>query len=144
MTWTTPVKVDDTGASANIYPWLAAGANGYADLVWYGGTGTSPADTTNQWNVWFAQLRAMPFGPVTRSATVASDHVIHTGEICTTGALCQGTTRNLLDFFQVDLTPDGRAVIAWADDHATPGAQVYVTQQCDGTSATGRSLSSTC
>lgn len=55
------------------------------------------------------------------------------------------TGRNLLDFFQVALTPDGRAAIAWADDHATPGAQIYVTVQCLGTSATtGTALPSTC
>ncbi len=143
-TWTPPVQIDHTGATANIYPWLAAGSNGYADLVWYGGTGTSPSDPTNQWNVYFAQLFSLPTGPMTRSVTLASDHVIHTGEICLSGVSCPGTTRNLLDFFQVALTADGRGVIAWADDHATPGAQVYLTEQCAGTSASGQPLVSTC
>jgi hypothetical protein len=145
LTWTTPMQVDETGATANIFPWLAAGGSGRADLVWYGGTGTDPADPTNVWNAYSAQLVAKPLGPVTKSVTVASDHPIHYGEICTTGATCSGTTRNLLDFFQVDVTQDGRAVIAWADDHATPGAQVYLTVQCAGTSlTTGSTLTNTC
>mgnify|MGYP003296156991 CR=1 FL=1 len=39
---------------------------------------------------------------------------------------------------------DGRAAIAWADDHATPGAQIYVTVQCARISATtGKAASST-
>jgi hypothetical protein len=77
---------------------------------------------------------------------VASDHVIHYGQICTTGVTCGVTSnRNLLDFFTVALTPDGRAAIAWADDSATTGAMIYVTQQCSGVNQwTGKQLAATC
>jgi hypothetical protein len=148
VTWTKPLRVDTGTTLANVYPWLVAGAAGRADLVWYSGTSTDAAltnnDTNNSWRVRFAQLS---FGKsvTVASNVVASDHVIHNGQICTTGVTCSGTSRNLLDFFQVALTPDGRAAIAWADDHATPGAQIYVTVQCSGTSAsTGQPLTSTC
>jgi hypothetical protein len=152
VTWTAPKRVDTAATLANVYPWLVAGGAGRADLVWYSGTSTDPTltnnDTTNDWRVRFAQLTwASKSGISIPTNVVASDHVIRHGDICSKGVLCDPTAtgRNLLDFFQVELTPDGRAAIAWADDHATPGAQIYVTVQCSGTSATtGRALTSTC
>jgi hypothetical protein len=148
LTWTPPIQADSSGM-ANIYPWIVGGKGGRADVVWYGGTGMDNSDATNQWNVYLAQLQVNHFGPATKSVTVANDHVIHYGAICTTGVTCTGNTRALLDFFQVDLTSDGRAIIAWADDSqdttGSGASQIYVTEQCAGTSATtGKALSDTC
>jgi hypothetical protein len=148
LTWTSPIQANSTGV-ANIYPWIVGGKGGRADVVWYGGTGANIADATNQWNVFMAQLQVNHFGPATKSLTVASDHVIHYGQICTTGVTCPGTSRALLDFFQIDLTRDGRAVIAWADDSldtsGSGAAQIYVTEQCAGVSATtGKALTDAC
>jgi hypothetical protein len=63
-----------------------------------------------------------------------------------TGVTCQGTTRALLDFFQVALTPDGRAVVAWTDDSASAGVgQIFVSVQCSGVGANSATLlSRTC
>jgi hypothetical protein len=146
VTWAGPQVVDSGPARANLYPWLAGGGSHRADMVWYGGTGTSIADPSNQWTARLAQLTAGSSGDLSVAQTVASDHVIHTGEICTTGVTCSGTSRTLLDFFQVAVSPDGRAAIAWADDSVSPGvAQVYVTEQCAGTSIlTSKALPSTC
>jgi hypothetical protein len=146
VTWSAPQVVDSGPARANIYPWLAGGGSHRADLVWYGGTGTSIADPTNRWTPRLAQLTVGSNGSMSVVQTIASDHVIHTGEICTTGVTCPGTSRVLLDFFQVAVSPDGRAAIAWADDSVTPGvAQVYVTEQCAGLSIlTSKKLIRTC
>jgi hypothetical protein len=148
LTWTPPIQADSSGM-ANIYPWIVGGKGGRADVVWYGGTGIDNSDATNQWNVYLAQLQVNHFGPATKSVVVANDHVIHYGAICTTGVTCTGNTRALLDFFQVDLTADGRAVIAWADDSqdttGSGASQIYVTEQCAGVSATtGKALSDSC
>ncbi|MDQ1687207.1 MAG: hypothetical protein QOK42_182 [Frankiaceae bacterium] len=152
VTWTAPKRIDTAATLANVYPWVVGGAAGRADVVWYSGTSTDPTltnnDTTNDWSVRLAQLTwASKSGVTVAAQTVASDHVIRHGDICSKGVLCDPTAtgRNLLDFFQVALMPDGRAAIAWADDHATPGAQIYVTVQCSGISATtGKALTSTC
>ncbi len=151
LTWTTPVQVDATGATSNLYAWVAGGEGGRADVVWYGGTAATYDDPGNVWNVYMAQVQFKPFGPATRTQTVVGDHPIHYGAICTTGVTCTGNTRDLLDFFQVALTPDGRAAIAWADDSpqsggASAGAtQVYASVQCAGLSATtGQNLPDTC
>jgi hypothetical protein len=72
---------------------------------------------------------------------------MHVGQICETGVMCSvNGNRDLLDFLEVAITPDGRAAIAWADDTASPpAAQIYVSEQCDGVSAmTGNRLASTC
>jgi hypothetical protein len=146
VSWTAPTRIDTTSAQANLYPWLAGGGSHRADLVWYGGTGTSIADPSNQWNAKLAQLTADGSGSLDVLQSTVSDHVIHTGEICTTGVTCPGTSRTLLDFFQVAISPDGRAAVAWADDSASPGvAQVYATEQCAGRSIlTSRTLTNTC
>ncbi|MGZ4209831.1 MAG: hypothetical protein ACXVQX_04485 [Actinomycetota bacterium] len=145
--WSTPIQIDNTGSGANVFPWLVGGGPNRADLVWYAGTGVDNNDTTNSWNVGIAQLSVNNKGADSVTQAVASDHIIHHGQICTTGEGCTvGGDRTLLDFFQVALTPDGRAAIAWADDSETAGvAQIYVTVQCAGISATtGKSLRNTC
>jgi hypothetical protein len=146
VSWSAPQVIDTGAGRANLYPWLAGGGSHRADLVWYGGTGSSIADPTNQWTARLAQLTANNNGSLSVAQTVASDHVIHTGEICTTGVTCSGSSRTLLDYFQVAVSPDGRAAVAWADDSVQPGvAQIYVTEQCAGRSIlTSKALPSTC
>lgn len=151
--WTTPLRVDATGIT-RVFPWIVGGGPGRADLVWYEGTSTDPAktnnDTSNVWQPRLAQLAwSAKSGVSVTAQAVVSSHPNHYGAICSTGVTCDPTTngRGLLDFFQVALAPDGRAVVAWADDSDTSlgGAQVYVTVQCSGISATtGSALTNTC
>ena len=147
--WTTPVQIDNAPTGANLYPWLIGGGPGRADLVWYQGTGVDKDDLTNSWNVRYAQLsyKAVPAPAISWTQQVASDHAIHHGAICTTGINCSiNGDRTLLDFFQEDITPDGRAVIAWADDSQGAGVgQIYVTIQCAGVNAwNGKKLANIC
>jgi len=143
---TAPKKIDALAggaavldhANTAIMPWVAAGAGGAVDLVWYGahgGAGGNENDPNNIWDVYFAQT-IDGFG--TWNVVKASDHDIHKGVLCTGGTGCSGTARILLDFFQVDIDPtNGAADIAYTDDHLNPGsvADLYYTRQCTGTSA---------
>jgi hypothetical protein len=151
--WTAPVQVDTNGIT-NEFPWIVGGGSGRAAIVWYGGSSTDQTlknnDTTNVWDPRLAQLSWTSKGgvAVTARAVVSSQHN-HYGAICSTGVTCDPTTngRGLLDFFQVALAPDGRAVVAWADDSdiSLGGGQVYVTVQCSGVSnTTGSALTNTC
>ncbi|MCU1462560.1 MAG: hypothetical protein JWO37_2635 [Acidimicrobiales bacterium] len=146
--WSVPQQMDDTGSGANLYPWLIGGGPDRADLVWYGGTGVDKDDLTNAWNVRLSQMNWSRTGMrITADQMVVSDHPIHHGAICTTGINCSvNGDRTLLDFFQEDITPDGRAVIAWADDSQAAGVgQIYVTIQCAGLNVwNGRKLTTTC
>src|SRR6202030_2955098 len=117
-----PFKINQNGTQGNM-PWITAGDNGRVDIVFYGTTGTQDptTSTTNQWNVFFAQsLNAADREPVFTVAQ-ASDHITHVGPICNVGILCTGGTRQLLDFFQVAIGPDGLANIAYADTGASNG-----------------------
>jgi hypothetical protein len=144
LPWSSPLRLDTGGT--NIFTWIAGGGADRADMVWYSGTGANPDDASSQWVVRFAQLHATKKG-LSVTTTQASDRVMHNGQICETGITCSiNGNRDLLDFLQVTVTPDGRAAIAWSDDTAAPpAAQIYVAEQCAGTSAiTGDRLSATC
>jgi len=148
LPWSSPVQLDQPGTTANVFAWVTGGGASRADVVYYSGTGqgSGPDDATAQWRVGFAQLHDTNKGLVVMSAT-ASDHVMHVGQICETGVNCSvNGNRDLLDFLEVTVAPDGRAAIAWTDDTAAPPAgQIYVSEQCAGVSAlTGDRLTTTC
>lgn len=147
---TKPVQIaNPAGVNTTIMPWAQAGRNGIVDVVYYGahgGSGDQPTpqnDKNNQWNVYMAQTSDQG---ATWTVNKASDHTIHTGELCIGGDSCSGG-RTLLDFFQVSIDPtNGAADIGYADDHTSPGsATVYFTRQCTGLSATtGQALVNDC
>lgn len=148
LPWSSPVQLDAPSTTANVFAWVTGGGASRADVVWYSGTGqgSGPDDTTAQWVVSFSQLHDTKQGLVV-ATTTASDHVMHVGQICETGVLCSvNGNRDLLDFLEVTIAPDGRAAIAWTDDTAAPPAgQIYVTEQCAGVNAlTGDRLTATC
>ena len=134
-TWTSPVRVnqDGTVGKSNVFPWVAADANGHVVVTWLGSSlaGNSnnvaamqPAcadGTTDCWAQWTVYVAESVNGhAVVPSLTqhIASDHFIHAGTVCTNGTGCSnGDSRALADFFQVALDPQHRANIAFADDH---------------------------
>jgi hypothetical protein len=62
-------------------------------------------------------------------------HSIHHGEVCLEGLLCAtGGDRSLLDFFQIQLGPDGMANIAFANNASPDGVQrIWYAGQLRGT-----------
>jgi len=111
-----------SGPGHAVMPWLAAGDAGRLDVVFYQTNGTQDPNTstTDQWNVMFAQsLNAAAREPVF-TISQASDHVNHVGPICNLGLLCASGTRNVLDFFQVAIGPDGLANVVYAEDTTGP------------------------
>ena len=134
-TWTAPVRVnaDGTVGKANVFPWVAADAYGHVVVTWLGANlaGNSndvatmqPAcvdgttDCWAQWNVYAAESVNGNAAIPTFTQHAASDHIIHSGTICTNGTGCSnGDSRALADFFQVALDAQHRANIAFSDDH---------------------------
>lgn len=134
-TWTAPVRVnsDGTVGKANVFPWVAADAYGHVVVTWLGSSiaGNSndvatmqPAcadgttDCWAQWNVYAAESVNGNAAVPTFTQHAASDHIIHSGTICTSGTGCSGDdSRALADFFQVALDTQHRANIAYSDDH---------------------------
>src|SRR6266478_3152722 len=143
-TWTTPptqVNSGTTTGNANVFPWIAADANGHVGIVWFGDdlTGNSNDRSTlepghpasqgagctmgttcmaswAQWNVYYAEsVNANSATPVF-TQSVISDHVIRRGTI-STGGLGGGADRSLADLFQIAFDPQHFANVAFSDDH---------------------------
>ena len=118
------------GIGAAVMPWIAAGDDGRAEIVYYGTSAAvdpntvAKGDKNVSWNVFFAQtLNASAREPVF-TVSQASDHINHFGVICNLGLLCASGTRTLADFFQLAIGPDGVANIVYADD-ATTGVSTH-------------------
>lgn len=134
-TWTSPVRVnrDGTLGKSNVFPWVAADANGHVVVTWLGSNlagnsndvaamqATCADGTTNcwaQWSVYIAESVNGNAAVPSFAQSTASDHFIHAGTVCTNGTGCSnGDSRALADFFQVALDTQHRANIAFADDH---------------------------
>jgi hypothetical protein len=121
-TWSSPTHLNP-GGNAAIFPWGAAGGDGGVVVTWYQASTDKNDDPTNDWNVMAAQsLNGHAPAPVYSTVTV-SDHPVRHGDVCTEGFACrQG--RELGDFFQVAVGPDGFANIAYND--ASGGGSVVV------------------
>jgi hypothetical protein len=142
-TWSNPMNVSFpvNGGHANLFPWIAADADGHVGIVWFGDdrAGNSndratlePGHPATQgaacnmgstcmtqwanWNVYYAESvnghDAAPFFV----QSVISDHVIHRGTI-STGGLGGGADRSLADLFQIAFDPQHFANVAFSDDH---------------------------
>ena len=139
-TWSPRIQVTnsarDGGYQTHIFPWMAAGGNGGVDIVYYETTSANRNLATDKWVVGFAQNVNVIGAPNAWTYAVASDHVIHSGQICENGIGCDTTqpgNRDLADDFQVALDPNGFANIAYTDDHVTTiPPQTYFTKQVSG------------
>ncbi|MGH2730655.1 MAG: hypothetical protein ACRDJI_08610 [Actinomycetota bacterium] len=121
--WSTPVKVNDY-PQTTVFPWLVAGDKGRVAIAYYGirHTGPSPEEVVlpgrrlPAWKVFVSySLNATAANPK-YTEVQAVPKWIHKGNVCTSGTGCASGTRDLLDFFQVDLDACGRIVITYTDN----------------------------
>jgi hypothetical protein len=132
--WSPAIKVTQNTPQAgksNVFPWIAADANGHVAIAWYGadqpGNSNTVSATNTHWNVFAAEsVNGHAISPVF-AFSQATDHSNHTGQI-STGGLLGSSDRSLADFFQIGIDPSHRVNIAYADNHA--GSSVtYFTRQ---------------
>jgi hypothetical protein len=117
-TWTQPIKVN-IGPQTTTFPWIVAGDPGKIDIVYYGtgekGPSPETVPATSKWKVWMAQsLNELDAKPTFKENPATG--FMHQGSICTSGTGCDAGTRDLLDFFQVDVDAQGFANIAYTDN----------------------------
>src|SRR6266705_1038871 len=142
-TWSNPMNVSFqvNGGHANLFPWIAADANGHVGIVWFGddragnsndratlepghpasqgaacNSGTTCMQNWAKWNVYYAESVNGHDAPPFFVRSVISDHVIHRGTI-STGGLGGGADRSLADLFQIAFDPQHFANVAFSDDH---------------------------
>jgi hypothetical protein len=119
--WSKPRRVNKVNTTT--FPWIVAGDPGRVDIVYYGTESKGPSPETvpqsSRWKVYMAQsIDALAAKPtfVEKAATP----YMHRGSVCTSGTGCASGTRDLLDFFQVDVDAQGWANIAYTDNLNTP------------------------
>src|SRR5947209_8572545 len=138
--WAPAIKVTQNTSQAgksNVFPWIAADANGHVAIAWYGadvaGNSNIVSATNTHWNVFVAEsVNGHAISPVF-AMSQATDHSNHTGQI-STGGLLGSSDRSLADFFQIGIDPNHLVDIAYADNHA--GTSVtYFTRERTATSS---------
>lgn len=116
--WGEPfaVSADPTA----IMPWVAGGA-GDRFAVTYFATAT-PADPDYVAAVWDLKAAVVDGqGATAKVVRTTIDDDVHEGGICSRGGACllTGSDRFLLDFFQNDVMPDGRLIVAYPANPAS-------------------------
>src|SRR5712671_222812 len=131
--WSPAIKVTQNTSQAgksNVYPWIAADANGHVAIAWYGADqagNSNTLPTSTQWNVFVSEsVNGHAISPVFVMSQ-ATDHSNHAGQI-STGGLLGSSDRSLADFFQIAMDPTHLVNVAYADNHAGP-AVTYFTRQ---------------
>ncbi len=133
--WSPAIKVTQNTSQAgksNVFPWVAADANGHVAIAWYGADQIGNSNTvplTTNWNVYVAEsVNGHAIAPVF-TLSQATDHVNHTGRI-STGGLLGSSDRSLADFFQIAIDPTNHLInIAYADNHAGPSVTYFTRQK---------------
>lgn len=148
--WSPAMKVTQSTSQAgksNVFPWIAADANGHVAISWYGADQAGNSNTvplTTNWNVFVAESANGHAIQPTFTLSQATDHANHTGQI-STGGLLGSSDRSLADFFQIGIDPNHLVNIAYADNHA--GTTVtYFTREKTAASGitTGGQCAGTC
>jgi len=133
--WSPAIKVTQNTSQAgksNVFPWIAADANGHVAIAWYGADQAGNSNTvplTTNWNVYLAEtVNGHATTPVF-TLSKATDHVNHTGQI-STGGLLGSSDRSLADFFQIAIDPTNHRVnVAYADNHAGTSVTYFTRQK---------------
>jgi hypothetical protein len=122
-TWSRLVDIGTPGR-ASVYGAIAGGSRGDLGLVYYEGTGKD-AGTAQNWYATMAWVtRADTVRPhIARKRVVAKP--VHNADICLDGILCGapgfGNNRNLLDYIDNTVGPDGRMWAVYASDGPATG-----------------------
>jgi hypothetical protein len=138
--WSPAITVTQNTTQAgksNLFPWIAADANGHVAVAWYGADhagNSNTIDLSTKWNVFVAEtVNGHAIAPVFTLNQV-TDHVNHTGQISTTGFNPLGSDRSLSDFFQIAIDPTSHLInVAYDDNHAGT-TLTYFTRQRKATS----------
>jgi hypothetical protein len=133
--WSPAIKVTRNTSQAgksNVFPWIAADANGHVAIAWYGadqvGNSNTVSATDTHWNVFVAEsVNGHAISPAF-AFSQATDHSNHTGQI-STGGLLGSSDRSLADFFQIAMDPTHLVNIAYADNHAGPSVTYFTRQK---------------
>lgn len=135
--WSAPAVASADVPNA-VLPWIAAGDAGRVGVVWYGSNTTGDAETVPtdaEWHLYYAFSDDAFDANATFTTMRPTEKPNHYGPICLGGLGCSGDggDRSLLDFFQVQVDPEGWPNVIYSDnaelcppDAARPCPDPYV------------------
>ena len=135
QSWRGPFRVNrDPGCST--FAWIDAGLPGRAVITWYQSpqaVNQAQQSATSQWRLRAAvTTNALSDAPTFQEAELGT-HVIDLGTLTTGYGQAGGSSRSLLDFFEVAAGPDGRFHISYARNEGTNGTdQTWYVKQDSG------------
>lgn len=117
--WSEPVAISERVSA--IMPWVTGGAGDRFAVNYYASDVALDTDYAGRWDV----MAALVDGAGSMEPRIATTRVeadVHFGGLCSRGTGCTPPSdRALLDFFESDVLPDGRFVVAYAADPHTQG-----------------------
>ena len=143
--WSSAIKVTQGTSQAgmsNLFPWMAAEADGHVAIAWYGADHAGNSNTVpliTKWNVYVAETVHGHASTPIFTLSQATDHPNHTGTISTQGFSPTATSdRSLADFFQIAIDPTNHLInIVYADNHAGTSVTYFTRQKHAASGITG-------
>ncbi|MHB8585422.1 MAG: sialidase family protein [Thermoplasmatota archaeon] len=126
--WSKPVQID-VGNHSKIMPAITAGAPGHVAVAYYEADEHGyPTNLTLQahWNITLAWTADALAATPTFEHGQMSTHTPRLGTICADGDGCYRSRQQLLDYFALKTTPDGRVASVWTSTQDQPGTTVNV------------------
>ncbi|HVM44923.1 MAG TPA: sialidase family protein, partial [Candidatus Thermoplasmatota archaeon] len=120
-TWSAPVTVSPPTLKSFVHVDAVAGDEGRLAIVYRATPDTAKGpDTADGWAAWHLYVTfvegATSATPTIRTAIVNDPaDPIQRGPVCTAGVTCYGGSRNLLDFIDIAVGPDGRVYPTFTD-----------------------------
>lgn len=120
-TWGEPLTLSDASRGQAILPWVAGGGGDRYAVTFYSAQTSGDSDYVPA--AWRLDAVVVD-GRKTVGAVI--DPEVHLGNICTRGGGCQHpvSDRELLDFFESDLLPDGSLVVVYPADDVRNGKSI--------------------
>ncbi|MFA5862756.1 MAG: sialidase family protein [Candidatus Thermoplasmatota archaeon] len=121
QTWSKPASVSPPSLRSFVHVDAVAGDQGKLAIVYRASSDTSNGpDLADGWAAWhmfvaFVEGADGPSPKVTTSIVNSPEDPTQRGAVCTQGVACAGGSRNLLDFVDIAVGPDGRVYTVYAD-----------------------------
>ncbi|MHB8603747.1 MAG: hypothetical protein ACYDCK_00725 [Thermoplasmatota archaeon] len=119
--WSAPIKVSPATQLSFVHVDSVAGDAGKLAIAYRATSDTTKGpDSADGWAAWymytaFVDNAASPTPTVHLGFVDAKGDPDQRGQVCTTGVACAGGSRNLLDFIDIAVGPDGRVYLVYAD-----------------------------
>lgn len=126
-TWSEPRPVSGANESA-VFPWIAVGDPGRLAVAFYSANGSVMSDDAPAATDWWPKVALTQDGGVSFEAVVVSPTPNHQGPLCTGGTGCDPIYRQLGDFFEIGVDPQGHVVMVWVDDVMEPRVNRFARQ----------------